>query len=107
MLLAQDASKTQTASPTAKVSPPSCRHCPDPEFPAEARKAQISAALVLLDVMILENGQTDDIRVVSDPGYGFGDSAVKTVKAWKFKPAAKKDSTKVALRVKIEIKFRE
>jgi TonB family protein len=89
------------------ASPPICRSCPQPDFPSEARKAKISHAVVLLDVMISADGQPDDIRVVSDPGYGFADNAVKAVKKWKFKPAATKDGKKVPTRTKIEITFRE
>jgi TonB family protein len=61
----------------------------------------------MLDAMISADGQTDDIRVVSDPGHGFADNAVKAVKKWKFKPAATKDGKKVPTRTKIEITFRE
>jgi TonB family protein len=61
----------------------------------------------MLDMMISADGQPDDIRVVSDPGHGFGDNAVKAVKKWKFKPAASKDGKKLRTRIKIEIKFWE
>ncbi len=61
----------------------------------------------MLDVMISAEGQPDDIRIVSDPGHGFADSAVKAVKKWKFKPAATKDGKKVPTRTKIEIRFWE
>jgi len=60
----------------------------------------------MLDVMISADGQPDDIRVVSDPGHGFADNAVKAVKRWKFKPAATKDGKKVSTRIKVEITFR-
>jgi len=60
----------------------------------------------MLDVMISADGQPDDIRVVSDPGHGFADNAVKAVKRWKFKPPATKDGKKVSTRIKVEITFR-
>jgi TonB family protein len=91
----------------APSSPPSCRSCPQPDFPSEARKAKISSALVVLDAMISADRQPDDIRIVSDPGHGFAYNAVKAVRKWKFKPAATKDGKKVPTRTKIEITFRE
>jgi TonB family protein len=87
------------------ASPPTCKSCPQPDFPAEARKAKISSAVVMLDAMISADGQTDDIRVVSDPGHGFADNAVKAVKKWKFKPARDKEEKPYPVRVAIEVKF--
>ena len=103
----QAGSDNSTSTSEHPASPPSCRSCPQPEFPPEARKAKISSAVVMLDVMISADGQPDDIRVVSDPGHSFADNAVKAVRKWKFKPAAMKDGKKVPTRTRIEITFRE
>jgi TonB family protein len=62
--------------------------------------------VVVLDVMISIEGQTDHILVVSDPGHGFADSAIRAVKKWKFKHGTTKDGKKVPLRIKIEVTFR-
>lgn len=102
---AQDANKTQTAKP-AKYSQPSCKHCPSPDFPNEARKAKIQSASVLLDVTVTEEGTAKDVRVIRDPGDGFRDKAVEAVQKWKFKPAKDKDGDPVAARVNIEVVFR-
>src|SRR5229473_2882699 len=102
---AQAGSDNSASSSEHPASPPTCKSCPQPDFPPEARKAKISSAVVMLDVMISAEGQPDDIRIVSDPGHGFADSAVKAVKKWKFKPAATKDGKKVPTRTKIEIRF--
>jgi protein TonB len=104
---AQAGSDNSASTSEHPASPPTCKSCPQPDFPAEARKAKISSAVVMLDAMISADGQPDDIRVVSDPGNGFADNAVKAVKKWKFKPAATKDGKKVPTRTKIEITFRE
>jgi len=61
--------------------------------------------MVVLDVRILADGGADDIRIVSDPGLGFADNAVNTVKKWKFKPTTNKDGKIVSVRVKVEVSF--
>lgn len=105
-LNAQDANKTQTARPANHFSQPSCKHCPSPDFPKEARKAKIESASVLLDVTVTEEGTAKDVRVIRDPGDGFRDKAVEAVQKWKFKPAKDKDGHPVAARVNIEVVFR-
>jgi len=89
------------------VSQPSCHKCPDPDFPEEARKAHISSAIVRLDVTVSVEGRAENIQVLSDPGYGFAEKAVKAVERWKFKPAKNKDGGKVPVRTTIEINFRQ
>ena len=106
-LMAQTSAETKTPEAPKVVSPPSCRSCPQPDFLSEARKAKVSSALVMLDVLISVDGQAEDIRVVSDPGHGLAENAVKAVKKWKFRPAAAKDGKKVPIRIKIEVKFWE
>lgn len=94
--LPQTLSGQETAKPkiaAEQPSQPSCRYCPNPEFPAEARKAKISSAKVLLEITVSEKGDADpqDIRVIERPGHGFAEEAVAVVKKWKFNPATLKD----------------
>jgi TonB family protein len=102
---AQAGSDNSPSASERRPSPPSCESCPQPSYPEEAIKEKIPTATVLLDVKILADGQTDDIRVVSDPGHGFADRAVNAVKKWKFKPATNKDGKPVSARTKIEVTF--
>lgn len=90
-----------------QLSHPSCRYCPNPEFPAEARKAKISAARVLVEITVSEKGDADphDIRVIEDPGYGFAQEAVAVVKKWKFNPATLKDGKPTKTRTTVEVQF--
>ncbi|HEX8838495.1 MAG TPA: energy transducer TonB [Candidatus Acidoferrum sp.] len=106
-LCAQDAAKSQVVQ-TEKTSQPSCRYCPNPDFPAEARKSGISSARVLVDAIITEKGEADpgSIRVLKDPGSGFANEAVKAVTKWKFKPATKGGKPVSSTRIPIEITFR-
>ena len=104
-LNAQDADKKETAKP-GKYSQPSCKHCPSPDFPKEARKAKIQSTSVLLEVTVTEEGAAKDVSVVRDPGNGFSDKAVEAVTKWKFKPAKDKDGNPVACKVIVEVLFR-
>lgn len=88
-------------------SQPSCRYCPNPEFPAQGRKAKISEAKVFLEITVTENGGTDpqDIRVIEDPGHGFAEEAVAVVKKWKFNPATLKNGEPTKIRTKVQVQF--
>jgi TonB family protein len=100
---AQEPAKPNAA---AESSQPTCRYCPNPEYPAEARKAGISAK-VLLEVTISEKGEVDpqNIRVIDDPGHGFAQEAVAVVKKWKFNPATLKDGKPTKTRTKVDVQF--
>ena len=92
-----------------RPSQPSCRFCPNPDYPLEARKAKIESASVILEITVTEKGDADpsDIRVIKDPGSGFADEAIMAVKKWKFKPATLKSGKPVKARVKVEVTFRD
>lgn len=102
---AQDSTKAQDAGPTNHSSRPSCRYCPSPEYPPEARKAKIETSVVL-EIVVTEKGKAKDVRVVRDPGNGFASKAVDTVKNWKFNPAKDKDGKPVAAMTTVEVVFR-
>ena len=92
-----------------QVSQPSCRYCPNPEFPAEGRKAKISSAKVLVEVTVTEKGDADpnNIRVTEeDPsGYGFAEKAMDVVKKWKFNPATDKDGKPIKITTTVHVQF--
>lgn len=100
---------TVEESAKEQVSRPSCRYCPDPEFPAEGRKAKISSARVLVEVTVAEKGDVDpnNIRVTEeDPsGYGFAEKAVEVVKKWKFNPATDKDGKPIKTTTTVQVQF--
>jgi periplasmic protein TonB len=85
-LSAQEPAKSNAVA--EQPSQPSCRYCPNPEYPAEARKAGVSAN-ILVEITVSEKGDVDpqNIRVIEDPGHGFAQEAVAVVKKWKFNPA--------------------
>jgi len=107
-VLTQDASTPQTPHEEKPASYPTCRYCPNPDYPDEARKAKISSAKVVLQVLVLESGDVDpqDIKVIKDPGNGFADKAISAVKQWKLKPATLSNGTPVRVSVPVEVSFR-
>lgn len=56
-----------------------------PPYTAAAHHAQVEGA-ILLDVVVDEKGQAREVIVVRGLGYGLDESAIKTIKRWKFKP---------------------
>ena len=108
-LTAQYPHKAQTSDVGSPASQPSCRYCPNPDYPVEARKAKIESASVMLEITVTEKGDADpsDIRVIKDPGSGFAENSIIAVKKWKFKPATLKNGKPVKARVKVEVVFHD
>lgn len=105
---AQEPANTEVQA--EQLSQPSCRYCPNPVFPDQARKAKISSGKVSVEVAISEKGdvvEPDSIRVVLEEpsGVGFAKSAVDVVKKWKFNPATLKDGTPTKIRTKVQVQF--
>jgi TonB family protein len=83
---------------------PSCEKCPEPQFTDEARAKKIEG-IVLLVVTITERGTAEQIAVVRPLGGGLTDSAVQTIRGWRFKPALGPDGKPLATRTPIEANF--
>ncbi len=78
---------------------------PLPPYTPEARAAKIGG-LVLLQVVIRKDGSIGEVKLLSDPGYGLGESAVNCVKTqWRFRPGTLNGEA-VNVRVNLEISFR-
>ena len=69
-------------------------------YPEEARHAEIEGS-VLLSIVIDTEGKVVHAKVVSGPGYGLDDAALKAILRFRFKPAVKNGET-----VSTEIKYR-
>lgn len=69
------------------VTPPEKVYFPQPRYTEEARKARIQG-VVILQAVIDAQGRVERVKIVKDLPQGLGDSAVQTVKQWKFKPAS-------------------
>src|SRR5206468_9141594 len=85
-------------------SPPRVLYNPDPEYTEEARKAKYQGVVVLW-LIVGQDGRTKDIRISRSLGMGLDQKAVEAVKLWKFEPA-KKDGAPVAVQMNVEVNFR-
>lgn len=92
-------------APGPGVTYPVVVHQVNPDYTAEAKAARIQGN-VLLDTVVLANGNVGDVRVARslDTTYGLDEQAVKAAKQWTFKPGTK-DGKAVAVRVSIELTF--
>jgi TonB family protein len=86
------------------VSPPIPTYKPEPPYTEEAKAAKLQGIVRLL-VIIGADGAVSDVKVTEGLGKGLDESAVQTVKSWKFKPAMK-DGKPVPCKVMVEISFR-
>lgn len=59
---------------------------PIPLYTPEAENAGVEGK-VRLDLKVNELGEVESVKVLSGLGYGLDESAIQTVKRWKFKPA--------------------
>jgi len=102
------------------IAPPSCTHCPDPKYTVEARSAKYQGNIVLEAVITTEGKVTYvraiqvttlDKQVVGTPALdrawvSLEETAIDSVKQWRFKPAHGTDGKPVAVLVPIQITFR-
>src|SRR5579884_2750233 len=77
---------------------------PDPDYSEEARKAKFQGTVVL-SILIDENGNTHDVRVVRPLGLGLDQKAIEAVEKWRFRPGMK-DGRPVKVSATIEVNFR-
>jgi TonB family protein len=89
----------------AGISFPSCSHCPPPQYTSEARKAHYQGTVVL-QIVVTADGRAKNIRVVSGPGMGLEDSAIRVVRDWRFKPAVDWDGNSVPVISPVEVTYR-
>jgi TonB family protein len=86
------------------VSEPIPIRKPDPPYTERAREAKLQGRVVLW-IVIDGEGKVSTAKVINPLGLGLDANALKTVRAWKFKPAMRNGSP-VPVRVKVEITFR-
>jgi periplasmic protein TonB len=86
------------------VSKPELIHKVEPEYSEEARKAKFQGVVVLY-VVVDQNGNAVAPRVVKGLGLGLDEKALEAVIQWKFKPGYK-DGRPVAVAATVEVNFR-
>jgi protein TonB len=84
--------------------PPRPLYSPAAAFSNEARAKKIQG-VVIVSVLVTEDGLPTDARVEKSLGYGLDESALDCVSQYRFKPATK-DGQPVATRITVEINFK-
>ena len=90
---------------TAGTKPPKATHAPDPAYPEIPKDAEPKGVVVML-VGINAKGRVELVHVLRASNAAFQNSAVSTVKTWKFSPA-KKDGRPMPVQVTVEMKFQK
>jgi periplasmic protein TonB len=86
------------------VSEPIPIYKPEPEYSEEARKAKFQG-VVLLQIVVDDQGRTRDIRVIRPLGLGLDEKAIEAVQKWRFRPSLK-DGRPVPVIANVEVNFR-
>jgi TonB family protein len=100
---ADDQTFAQFQRMTAGMKPPKAIHAPDPKFPDLPPDAERHGIVVML-VGVNAKGHVQAVRVLRSDEKAYEQSAVDTVKKWKFKPA-EKNGQPVPVQVTVEMKF--
>ena len=90
---------------TKGIKPPKATHSPDPEYPKIPADAEPRGVVVML-IGINTKGHVELVHVLRASNEAFQDSAVNTVKTWRFSPA-KKDGTPVPVQITVEMHFQK
>ncbi len=76
----------------------------EPEYSEEARKAKYQGVVVLA-VVVDENGKAQSLRIVRPLGLGLDEKAIEAVQKWRFRPG-QLNGKAVAVQATIEVNFR-
>jgi TonB family protein len=88
---------------TKEMKPPKATRSPDPEFPVIPSDAEPHGVVIMI-IGITAKGHVGPVHVLRASNDAFQQSAVSTVKTWRFSPA-KKDGKAVPVQVTVEMKF--
>jgi TonB family protein len=92
--------------PGADVVPPEQIYSPKPAYPPAAEQQRVTG-VVLLGVLVDENGAVRDVQVLRGikPDLGLTPAAVAAVRTWRYKPATK-DGVRVKMRITVAVTFK-
>jgi len=86
------------------ISAPRPVTTPNPEYTEQARLAKTQGTCILW-LIVDDQGQPRDIRVVRGLGFGLDTKAIEAVRQWRFQPAMK-DGRPVNVQISVEVGFR-
>jgi TonB family protein len=84
---------------------PACIRCPEPKFTNEAVKNKFSKGSVMLVIVISEDGQVKDVKVLKALPYGLTQTAVEAVRSWQFKPVTDPTGKPAEAKQFVEVNF--
>jgi len=87
------------------ITPPRLVHRVEPVRPNGSNTFRVNGSLVI-GMIVTTKGLPRDVHVVQSLDKDLDQSAVEAVRQWTFEPAKKKDKP-VAVRVTVEIRFRD
>ncbi len=90
---------------TPGMKPPKATRSPDPAYPDIPADAEPNGVVVML-VGLDAKGHVELVHVLRASNDAFQQSAVSTVKTWRFSPA-KKEGKAVPVQVTVEMKFQK
>jgi TonB family protein len=100
--------KGETKTDEGCVKNPKIRHKTKPVFPAEARREHLEGH-VTLQARVMEDGSVADVEVKesTNPGHGFEEAAITTLKQWRYEPGALNGKpTPIYFKVTIDFTYR-
>ena len=74
--------------PNSAIIPPSIQSRTEPEMSDEARRANFTG-VVLVSVLVDEDGDPHDPRLINPPGLGLDTKIIEAVQQWKFSPRSR------------------
>jgi len=83
---------------------PSCSYCPEVQYGDEARQFRVQGSVVLISLVGID-GSIEKLLVSRALPDGLTESALETVRQWKFIPARGPDSKPAAVQYTIRISF--
>jgi TonB family protein len=85
------------------VKVPVAIYCPEPPCPPQVKKGHCEGAVVLY-IVVNAKGRVTKAEMIKPLGNGFDESALKTVRTWRFKPATQ-DGRRVPVSADVEVNF--
>lgn len=85
------------------IDPPVRLEAPVPQYTVLARKMRLEGTVVL-QAVIGRDGRVDQIEVLKPLGLGLSESAVETVRRWRYEPATR-DGRPIPVYLRISVEF--
>lgn len=86
------------------VISPRCKHCPQPEFTAQARATGVSGT-ALFSVLVAQDGTAHQIRLVQSVEPSLDQASIDIMHTWVFEPARNYVGNPVPVRVVVEVAY--